>query len=189
MSRAKSDDKRKAILSAALRVFAERGVSHAPTAAISKVAGIAEGSLFTYFKTKDELLNELYIEMRRDFDRELTDYPHAADARTRLRYVWDTFLDIGIARPERLPVMRQLRASGKLLKDNEQAGTMVVETLKATRDAVLGGEFHDAPLEFLVLLLRAHAEATIEYVVAHPDEEVHSREMGFNLMWRGITGE
>ncbi len=60
MSRPKSDDKRIAILEAALRVFAERGNLSAPTSAISKAAGVAEGTLFTYFKSKDDLINELY---------------------------------------------------------------------------------------------------------------------------------
>ena len=31
--------------------------------------------------------------MRRDFDRQLTDFPTGADARTRLRFIWDIFLD------------------------------------------------------------------------------------------------
>jgi AcrR family transcriptional regulator len=188
MSRPKSDDKRKAILDAAQRVIAERGVGNSPTSAISKAAGVAEGSLFTYFASKDELLNELYLEMRRDFDRNLAAYPEGADTETRLRYVWDTFLNLGIAQPSRLTVLRQIRATGKLLKENEKAGVMVLETLKATREAVEGGEFHDAPLEFMVLLLRAHAETTIEFILAHPELEAQSRELGFNLIWRGLTG-
>jgi len=118
MSRPKSDNKRKAILDAAQRVIAERGVGNSPTSAISKAAGVAEGSLFTYFANKDELLNELYLEMRRDFDRNLTSYPGDADTETRLRYVWDTFLNLGIAQPARLTVLRQIRATGKLLKEN-----------------------------------------------------------------------
>src|SRR5208282_1032371 len=63
MAKPKSEDKRNAILSAAAQVFAERGLG-APTAAITKAAGIAEGSLFTYFKTKDELINALYRELK-----------------------------------------------------------------------------------------------------------------------------
>ena len=58
MARPRSEDKRSATVSpdAAAQVVAEYGVS-APTAKISKVAGVAEGTLFTYFATKDELLN------------------------------------------------------------------------------------------------------------------------------------
>jgi AcrR family transcriptional regulator len=60
LARPKSDKKRKAILNAAVELFADKGIAHAPTSAISACAGVAEGTLFTYFKTKDELLNELY---------------------------------------------------------------------------------------------------------------------------------
>lgn len=188
MSRPKSDSKRQAILDAAKRLIAERGVAHTPTSAISQAAGIAEGSLFTYFSSKGELLNELYLEMRRDFDRNLERYSHGGDPKSRLRNIWDAFVDLGVADPARLTIMRQIRATGKLLKENEQPGKMVVEVLAAMRDAIRGGEFQDTSIEFLVLLLRSHAEATIEYIVAHPEQEKYSRELGFNLIWRGLTG-
>ena len=188
MSRPKSENKRKAILEAAKQLIADRGVAETPTSAISKAAGIAEGSLFTYFSSKDELLNELYLEMRRDFDRSLANYPQSSDPKTRLRYVWDTFVNLGVAEPSRLTVMRQIRATGKLVKENETPGKMVIETLNATREAIQGGTFRDASVEFLVLLLRAHAEATIEFIVAHPEHEAYSKELGFNLIWRGLTG-
>src|SRR5579862_4183443 len=186
LARPKSEDKRKAILDAAFRLFAERGVGNAPTSAISAAAGVAEGSLFTYFGTKTELMNELYLEMRRGFDREMLDFP--VKAGTRLRYIWDKFLDLGLEQPERLTVLRQIRASGKLLKDNEKAGAMVLETLAAVREAAMQGDFHSAPLEFLVLQLRAQAEATIEFILAHPEQHHACRELAFDLLWRGITG-
>jgi AcrR family transcriptional regulator len=186
LSRPRSDSKRKAILDAAKILIAERGVAHTPTSAISNAAGIAEGSLFTYFASKDELLNELYLEMREDFD--LTNYPRDGDTKTRLRCIWDTFIDLGVRQPARLTIMRQIRATGMLLKENETPGKMVVEVLDALRDATEGGQFRDGSLELLVLLLRAHAEATIEYIVAHPEMEASSRELGFNLIWRGLTG-
>ena len=56
MARPKSDDKRDAILAAATRVIAAQGLS-APTAAIAKEAGVSNGSLFTYFETKADLLS------------------------------------------------------------------------------------------------------------------------------------
>ena len=144
--------------------------------------------MFTYFASKDELLNELYLEMREDYDRNLTNYPEDADAKTRLRCIWDAFIDVGVRQPTRLTIMRQIRATGMLLKENETPGKMVVEVFDALRDVTQSGQFRDGSLELLVLLLRAHAEATIEYIVAHPEQEEYSRELGFNLIWRGLTG-
>ena len=63
MPRPKSDEKRNAILEAATRVIVSQGLS-APTAGIAKEAGIANGSLFTYFATKAGLFNHLYLALK-----------------------------------------------------------------------------------------------------------------------------
>jgi hypothetical protein len=96
---------------------------------------------------------------------------------------------MAIAQPKRLKVQSQLRSSGTLLKESETPGLAVLEMLHTTREAVEGDGFKQAPAEFLVLLMRAHAEATIEYILAHPEEEAISREIGFKLIWRGLTGQ
>ena len=188
MARPKSENKRKAILEAAMEIFADRGIGNAPTSAISSAAGVAEGTLFTYFKTKDELINELFRELRKELDRELTDYPHTADARTRLRFVWDRYLNLAMTYPKRLQVIRQLRASGKLLKEAEAPNVTITELLRATREAAELGGIPNASSEFLVLMFRAQAEATIEFIGAHRDLETESRGLGFGLVWRGLTG-
>jgi AcrR family transcriptional regulator len=56
---------RKAILRAALALFAEKGFYQTTTKAIARKAGIAEGTLFNYFETKEDLA--LYF-----FEEELT---------------------------------------------------------------------------------------------------------------------
>lgn len=57
---------KRAILAAALKLFAEKGFYNTSTRAISRKAGIAEGTLFNYFETKEDLA--LYF-----FEREMDD--------------------------------------------------------------------------------------------------------------------
>jgi AcrR family transcriptional regulator len=188
MARSKSNDKRRAILEAAIEVFAERGLAHGPTSAISKAAGIAEGTLFTYFASKDDLINELYRNIRKEFDRELVDYPFKADARARLRFIWDRFLNLSKTQPKRLRVIKQLRASGQLLKEEETPSLALSELLRTTSEAFDGSAPNFAAAEFLVLQFRAQADATADYIAAHPGEESEAWELGFHLLWRGLTG-
>jgi AcrR family transcriptional regulator len=188
VSRPKSDDKRIAILDAALRVFAERGNLSAPTSAISEAAGVAEGTLFTYFKSKDDLVNQLYLHLRAGFDRVLIDYPYQADAQTRLRHVWDRLIDRHLARPELLTLLVQLRSSGRLFKENEVPTVAITESLSATKELVQGGKFANAPVELMVLMVRGQCEATVGYIQAHPEEEALSRELGFQMILNGLQG-
>ena len=189
LARPKSDKKRKAILEAAVELFAERGIAHAPTSAISSRAGVAEGTLFTYFKTKDELLNELYREMRREIDHEMADFPFSADVRARLRFVWDRFLDLAERHPKRLKVQQQLRSSGRLLKDAEAPNMVIRELLRTSTEGAEIGGLEGASAEYLVLMFRAQAEATAEFIAAHEEMRSESRELGFKLVWRALTGQ
>jgi AcrR family transcriptional regulator len=189
VARPRSGDKQKAILDAALRICAERGIGAAPTSAISKAAGIAEGSLFTYFKTKDELLNELYKSLRGEFIRHLPDFPQGQDARTRLRYIWDKFLELGAAQPDKLKVLAQLRASGRLYRENETPNFALVELIRATSEAVRGNQLSKVPPEYLVSMARSQAEITVEFINAHPESSKLCSEMGFKMLWNGLTGK
>jgi AcrR family transcriptional regulator len=189
MARPRSEDKRKAILDAALAVFAERGIANSPTSAISSAARVAEGTLFTYFSTKDELMGALYLELRMEFSRHLTDFPHGQDTRTRLKYIWDKYLELGAAHPERLKVLAQLRATGKLFKENETPAFAFVEVLKATHEAAQMSALRDAPPEYLVLIFRAQAEMTMDYITAHPESSELCRELGFKMVWNCLMGK
>ena len=96
MARPKSEDKRNAILEAATRLFAERGLSAAPTSEISNWAGVAEGTLFTYFRTKDDLINALYRDIKLELaDAMMSDFPRKKNVRTRLQHVWDRYVKWG----------------------------------------------------------------------------------------------
>jgi AcrR family transcriptional regulator len=172
-----------------VELFADRGIGHAPTSAISSAAGVAEGTLFTYFKTKDDLLNELYREMRKEIDQEMADFPFSADVRTRLRFVWDRFLDLAEKHPKRLKVQQQLRSSGRLLKDAEAPNMVIKELLRTSKEGAEAGGLKGASPEYLVLMFRAQAEATAEFIAAHREMKADSRELGFKLVWRALAGQ
>ena len=61
-------DKRSALLQAALELFAQNGFDGSPTAQIAKRAGVASGTLFLYFKNKEELIHELFREVNQQLD-------------------------------------------------------------------------------------------------------------------------
>ncbi|MGE4282233.1 MAG: TetR/AcrR family transcriptional regulator [Clostridia bacterium] len=56
-------EKEKKILNAACKIFSEKGFSAATTNEIAKEAGIAEGTIFRYFRTKKDILRGLFIQI------------------------------------------------------------------------------------------------------------------------------
>ena len=53
-------DKREAILRAAIKVFANKGFFNSKVADIAGEAGIADGTVYLYFKSKDEILHSIF---------------------------------------------------------------------------------------------------------------------------------
>ena len=190
MARPKSEDKRNAILDAATRLFAERGLTAAPTSKISKLAGVAEGTLFTYFKTKDHLINVLYREIKLELaDAMMSDFPRKKSFRTRLRHVWDRYLAWGIANPKQRRVLAQLQVSEVLTKESRNAGSApFVEFQVMIRDAIEQRVFgNDLPVELISKSLAALVEATIDLTESNRSKAKQYRNSGFQVFWAGIT--
>jgi AcrR family transcriptional regulator len=190
VARPRSADKRNAILAAATRLFAERGLTAAPTSEISKAAGVAEGTLFTYFKTKDDLINALYREIKLELaDAMMSDFPRKKNVRTRLRHVWDRYVNWGIAHPQQRKVLAQLQVSEVLTKKSRDAGSApFVEFQIMVRDAI---EQHvlraDLPIELIARMLAASAEATIDLIALKRSMANKYRKGGFEIYWSGIA--
>jgi AcrR family transcriptional regulator len=190
VARPKSEDKRNAILDAATRLFAERGLTAAPTSEISKLAGVAEGTLFTYFQTKDDLINALYREIKLELaDAMMSDFPRKKSVGTRLRHVWDRWVNWGVANPEQQKVLAQLTVSEVLTKESRDAGSApFVEFQKMIRDAIKQRVFrNDVPVELISRSLAALVEATIDLTVSNRSKAKQYRDSGFQMFWAGIT--
>ena len=82
-------DKRELLLEAATKLFVERGLHATPTSAITKEAGVSAGILFHYFKTKDDLIDELYVSLKKEYTGYiLTDTQKVKSELGKLRLMW-----------------------------------------------------------------------------------------------------
>jgi len=59
----KKEEKRNEIMQSALKLIAEQGFIGAPMALIAEKAHVGVGTIYHYFKDKDALINELYMEL------------------------------------------------------------------------------------------------------------------------------
>jgi AcrR family transcriptional regulator len=188
MARRKSEDKRNALLAAATEVVAEQGLG-APTARIARVAGVAEGTLFTYFGSKDELLNALYLELKTDLSQAIMRaYPRSGAARERAWHAWKSFVEWGVANPPRRRALAQLAVSDRITAECRAACDQAfsdVNGLIAEREAE--GKLRHQPPGFAAGIMSALAEVTMDFVIRFPDQAELYTAAGFNAFWRAIA--
>ena len=199
MVRPRDDEKQRAILAAALAVFAERGIASTPTSAISKGAGVAEGTLFTYFGTKDELINELYKTLKLELaEALLKDLPQSDDCRSTLHHVWRAFVSWGSDNGIKNKVLVQLKASEKLTEESLRVGAepfLIIE--KKIDEAIARKEIRHYSCDFMAAVMAGVAEATMFFMArqkaqsnidtSKSDPQIDFCEQGFEVLWNGIA--
>lgn len=187
MARPLSEVKRDAILTAAGKLVAVHGVA-ASTAQIAKAAKVAEGTVFTYFETKDALLNALFVKLEMRLALTLGDaFPIEADARTQLQYAWNALIQWGSRHPDDQKALRQLKVSDRIsdatrLHCEGLFGGMM-QSLQANLAAYIDPERLSFYLGrvFITLL-----ETTLEAIAAQPEQRQTLQQAGFDLFWKGI---
>jgi len=187
LARPRSEDKRNAILAAATQIFAERGLG-APTSAISKAAGVAEGTLFTYYSSKDELVNALYCAIKLELaDAMMSGFPRRLSVRHRLQHVWDNFLEWGVKNPAQQKVLKLIEVWGGLTAMSKKSGSVpFVEIQTMADEAVANRVIEDLPHHFVAAMMSAMAEATMECIRQQPKQAANYRRMGFQMLWNGL---
>ena len=116
-------DKRERILAAAERVFARRGFFASRVSEIAKDAGVADGTIYLYFKSKDDLLISLFENRMKQVNEALR-AAIASEKSTlgRLRAFITTYLQLIHDEPAATEVLTiELRQSNKFMKEYENA--------------------------------------------------------------------
>jgi TetR/AcrR family fatty acid metabolism transcriptional regulator len=135
-----SQDKRDALLRAATRVFARRGFFNAQVADVARVAGVAAGTVYLYFRSKDHLLASIFERtMREAIDEGRAALAGVRDPVTRLREIARLHLDrLGRDRDLAVVFQVELRQSTKHME--RFSSTLLQEYLTMIRDTIADGQ-------------------------------------------------
>lgn len=116
--RAAGGDKRERILRAAVKVFAKKGFFASRVSEIAKAAGVADGTIYLYFKSKDEVLTSLFEDRISKLLGVLREeISQAPDAKARVRRLIEVQLSLLDGHRDLAEVVTvNLRQSNKLLK-------------------------------------------------------------------------
>lgn len=123
-SKAAVTDKREAILRAAIKTFAKKGFFNAKVADIAAEAGIADGTVYLYFKSKEEVLHSVFDRAMEKFieegHKEIAAIPSAKD---RLRKIAQMHMErLGADRELAIVFQVELRGSTKFMEAFSAAG-------------------------------------------------------------------
>ena len=185
MARPLSPEKRQSILDAAAELIAAQGVG-VSTAAIAKLAGVAEGTLFTYFPTKDDLLNELYLHLSRDLAGALTAEEPRGDAQARIAHYMRALIGWGVSNQVAHKAKSQLRASDRLSSATLRSAGALFQDVRRVVEGSLAGRVRPELMAYHTdSIFPGLAEITIEAILARPRDRELLMQACCGLFWKG----
>lgn len=170
--RQKAAEKQEAILSAALSLFVSRGFHGTAVPLVAKKAGVAAGTIYHYFDSKETLVNVLFRYWKGVIAQRIyTGFPHAAAPREQYRAIWTSMAAFALENPEAFAFLeyhhhgsyldQESRALDRALKQFGEGFVVLAQKTGVVKDI--------APVALMELtfgafngMMRAHYDGRIE---------------------------
>ncbi len=187
MARPRSEDKRHTILRAATKLFSDEGLN-ASTSKIAKVAGVAEGTVFIYFANKDELLNQLYLELKGQLRFALAQFPESMSLQDQIWQAWQTYVNWGVEHPEEHQALAKLSLSPRITESTRNIGNRAFcDVSSLLEQAMAGGTLKHQSPDFVGAIMGAMGDVTMTFIRSNPKSAEAICKDGFQAFWNAIA--
>jgi AcrR family transcriptional regulator len=179
--------KRDQILREALKLFTEHGFRGTSTAEISKQAGVATGTLFHHFKSKEELIEVLYLSSK----SELADYLKIAcedcvGCEEIIRQSWFSFVEWAVANESKYRFFKHCEASPYISEAIKEKAMPRFAFIFDSFTELVCRRDDGLSVMFLLNIYSGAMDGFIRHLMANPTakEDKTQWESAFNLCWK-----
>ena len=189
MKNLKDFDKKEAIFQAMLELISKHGFHSSPMSEVAKQANVAAGTIYHYFKSKDELICALYVRLREKFIENLFKIDDSAKPfKERFRNFYLQIIQEAIKNPKEFYFLEQFSNSPFVTcipKADLQAIDLPIYNF--LRKAVFTQALRDIPPKILVAFVMGSANSIIKLQLSGEFKMTSSdMELAFFTCWDGI---
>jgi AcrR family transcriptional regulator len=185
----KDEKKVEAIAAAVYRLAALRGLSAITLADIAREAGVATSTLYVYYKSREDLLDDVYQKAKTaTVLRYARNDDPAAPLKARLRQIWRNIVDNRISNSQQVAFLEQYYHSEYISEASRALGTsMVAPFLELLAVGQQSEQLKPVPVALLAATVMGLAKETANLVASGrlaDDEQTFTQ--GFQLCWDAI---
>jgi AcrR family transcriptional regulator len=152
----KISDKRTAILEATMKLISENGFHGTAMSQVVRESGVGAGTIYHYFESKDELIDELYKTIKRDFaDTVLKDLDQSQPLRAQVRQLFESTFRYYIQRPQESAFIEQYSRSPyyrpELEMEMSQYYMPLIDCIESGKQEMILKDFPSAVIASLTL--------------------------------------
>lgn len=185
-------DKQEQILLAALKLFVEFGFHGTPTSKIAQEAGVSNGTLFHYYKTKDELVVALYIYIKENLSFCIDKNEVEGETlKSLFKRQYISSLYWALEHPLEFKFTQQFMSSPYLMMVSQNVTEKYTKPLMDQMQKAIDAKvLKPLPIQLLFTILSSHIYGINQYLVTSNLEREKQNEvinLSFDLVWDMIT--
>ena len=160
-----SVNKRDDILSAALKLFVEQGEQSTSMKWIAEEAGCGIGTMYNYFKSKEELINVLYLEIKTKlFTYILEAHNTSSSVKQQFVSAWLRYIDYSILNPLETRFLQVYSHSPKISKEiSDEVGKLINPLLEVYEKGIEEGIIKNQNTLQLVIFTNGAITSSVSY--------------------------
>lgn len=183
-------EKEQKILDASLKLFVEGGFHGTSTAKIAEIAGVSTGTLFNYFKTKEELINRLYFYSKESMFKKINyNYDDKKTIKENFKTLWFKLVNFCTSEPNKFLFIITFHYSPYITSlTHKQMETQTESMLELFRRGMEQQKIKELPFELLAGYFWGNITSTMNYFIQFPQKNNRKNtELVFELFWDGIS--
>lgn len=188
ISQSNIQDKQKDILAAALKLFVEFGFHGTPTSKIAAEAGVANGTLFHYYKTKEELVIVLYNDIKNELNNYIISKVSCNETlEKKVKTMFIHSLYWALDNREKFYYIHQFNFSPHFAKISPE--TIHKQSTCHTRlieESINAKLIKPLPIELLFTVVSSHVFAIYQYLTSadfSEDEQKRVINKAYKMLW------
>ncbi|MCU7961305.1 TetR/AcrR family transcriptional regulator [Shewanella oncorhynchi] len=187
-------DKRQAILDTALALFVSQGFHGTSTASIAKQAGVATGTLFHHFPSKEALMESLFLNIKQEFaDALLLNTHKGSDLKHNALQLWQSAIDWSLDNPVKQLFFQQYSMSPMIAaKVRDQAMNSILGFIsELIKQGQMMGLIAHYPVELMLENCHGQYLAATRFFIDNPHlgTDRTYRDASFELFWKAMQAD
>lgn len=185
-------DRKLLIINAALKLFVANGFHGTATSKIAQEAGVANGTLFQYFKTKDDLIIYLYIHIKDELAGYIaSNTPKGTDLKKAFKSQVLSSLYWALDNPVKFRFIQQFQTSPYIGQVEQEVINKQAELhFKLIEKGIKQGVLKPLPVELMYSLISSQVFGLYYYLETNnfsKDKRKDVIQTAFKMLWKMIT--
>ena len=180
--------KKEKILETTLKLIAINGLNGSPMSKIAKESGVATGTIYHHFESKEAIINAIYLNKKKDFQQILAQHNSSEESiKSVFSNIWKGFYSYFVNNPLIFQFTQQISHSPIITEEVKAEGATYYQSIfDFYQDGIDQGVFIDMDLIIMGQLIFGNIISLVELQLNGTEITTHKLQQAITYSWRAI---